>query len=991
MKNPAANYVLCILLLMVMLCPAVSAEEAAADTAQAWSLFRQAQALANASKMDSSNLLYMQSREIFEKAAQNGMTAAWGPYMQCKIHVGGNLLMQQKLDSAEQTLLSSVEEAIPLLGESHVQLGTAYNNLGSLYQDWAQYTKSFDYLDKALAIRKGAYGENHVDVAAVMNNVGVSYGDMDDFDTALTWFEKALQIRRNVLPETHPHIMASYNNLGIVHYNRGDYNRALDYYAKTQELIELNFGDKHPYVGYINNNFANTYREMGENEKAIEHFQKALAVYGDSPSGSSAHHNMGIVFYDREEYDTAKVHFKKALDLYIEGYGAEHPYVSYAQLSLGAVAYHQSEYDSANYYFQLVKEMRDELYGPVHELTAEGFEKYAEMYEHQGELDKSLIEYQKALGALSYTFNSMDLADNPTVEESFSEQKVLENMSQKARILSKRFRETEDVADLKLSLATYERVAGFVETLRNGYKSEGAKLFLGKQSTKTFDGAIQTALTLAEATGDESYLEKAFFFAERNKSGTLLEAINEVEAKQFAGIPDSLLEQERTLRFELSALNQRVLQSREKGAKVDSSRLQDWKSRLFEQKLVHEKLIKQLEVDYPEYYKLKYETAALDIKELRKKLIGKKDALIEYMLGDSIMYAFVLTRKKLNVFQIPRPDDLERQIKLMRSGLIRDDQSLYARYASRLYELLMSPLKESLHKKKHLQIIPDGILGYLPFEALLQKSAERNSNYASLDYLLKDVTIGYSYSARLMLETRERRRSETSGYFALAPVFEESDGPVTESDEFLAAVRSIDSTSVLRGDGKIRPLPATRQETAAIAGIFGKKKKRNTLLVAQNASESALQVHDLSTYRYLHFATHGFVNERQPQLSGLLLGEPDSSLIDNVLYASEVYNMNLNADLVVLSACETGLGKVVAGEGVIGLTRGFLYAGAKNLTVSLWQVSDLSTAKLMTDFFQRVAKGKNLSESLRKAKLKLLESENYASPYYWSPFILIGK
>lgn len=991
MKNPAANYVLWALLVMVSFCPAVSADDAPADTAQAWNLFRQAQSLANASKMDSSNMLYMQAREIFEQAAQNGMTAAWGPYMQCKIHLGGNLQMEQKLDSAEQILLSSIEEAIPLLGESHVQLGTAYNNLGSLYQDWAQYTKSFDYLDKALAIRKGAYGENHVDVAAVMNNIGVSYGDMDDFDTALTWFEKALQIRRNVLPETHPHIMASYNNLGIVHYNRGDYNRALDYYAKTQELIELNFGETHPYVGYINNNLANTYREMGENDLAIEHFEKALLVYGDSPNGSSAHHNLGIVYYDRKQYDTAKGHFEEALKRYIAGYGEEHPYVSYAQLSLGAVAYHQSKYDSAEYFFKLAKEMRDELYGPVHELTAEGFEKYAEMYEHQGELDKSLVEYQKALGALSFSFDSMDLADNPTEEESFSEQKVLENMTQKARVLSKRYRSSKDISDLKLSLETYERVADFVETLRNGYKSEGAKLFLGKQSTETFDGAIQTALTLARATGDESYLEKAFFFAERNKSGTLLEALSDVEAKRFAGIPDSLLETERSLRFELSALNQRVLQSREKGAKVDSSRVREWKSRLFDQKLVYEKLIQQLETDFPSYYRLKYETADLNIKELRKKLIGKKDAFVEYMLGDSIVYAFVLTRKKLNVFQIPRPDDLERQIKLMRSGLIRDDKSQFARYASRLHELLIAPLEPAIRKKKHLQIIPDGILGYLPFEALLQTPAARNSDFATMDYLLKDVSISYSYSARLMLETRDRKRTETSGYFALAPVFEDSDNSIPESSDFLAAVRSLDSTSVLRGDGKIRPLPATRQETAAVAGIFGKKKKRNTLLIANDASESAMQVHDLSTYRYLHFATHGFVNENHPQLSGLLLGKPDSSLIDNVLYASEVYNMNLNADLVVLSACETGLGRVVEGEGVIGLTRGFLYAGAKNLTVSLWQVSDLSTAKLMTDFFQRVAKGKKLNEALRKAKLKLLESENYASPYYWSPFILIGK
>ncbi|MGH1362744.1 MAG: CHAT domain-containing protein [Calditrichia bacterium] len=967
------------------------ADEAAADTAKAWSLFKQAKALASASKMDSSNMLYFEARDLFKQAAEKGLTEAWSPYMQCKIFVGGNLQMVQKLDSSEQVLLESIEEAIPLLGEDHIQLGTAYNNIGSLYQDWADYATSFEYLNKALAIRRKAYGENHVDVAAVMNNIGVSYGDMDDFTNALVYFEKALEIRINALPETHPHIMASYNNLGIVSYNRGDYNRALDYYGKTLELIKINFGDKHPYVGYINNNFANTYREMGEFKKAISHFKIALDVYGNSASGSSGHYNLGIVYYDMAKYDTAKVYFTEALKRYSDTYGEDHPYVSYAQLSLGAIAYHQSDYDSATHYFELAKSMRDELYGSVHELIAEGFEKYGEMYEHQGKLDEALVEYQKALGALSYSFDDMDLAKNPGEEETISEQKVLENMTQKATLLRKRYKETQNLPDLRLSLATYERIGGFVESLRSGFKAEGSKLFLGKQSATTFDGALQTALELAQVTNDDSFTEKAFLFAEKNKSGTLLEALSDVEAKRFANIPDTLLEKERTIRFELAALNQRVLQSQEKGAKVDSLRLPGWKDRLFKLKLDLDKLTARLEKEYPQYYNLKYQTNDVKVSDVRKHLVGKKDALIEYMLGDSTIYAFVITRKNVEAFQLKKPADLDKQVKLMRSGLVRDDINLYARYANRLYTTLLKPLQPLLKKKKHLQIIPDGILGYLPFEALLTQPAKRNAEFTSLDYLIHEVTIGYGYSARLMIETQQRRQEKTSGYLAFAPGFEDESDTLQSKNNFLAAVRSLDSSAVFRGDGKVIPLPATREETSAVANIFKRKKKRSTLLLNKQANEDKIKAADISSYRYLHFATHGFVNEKQPQLSGLLLAADSSSEEDAVLYSSEVYNLNLNAELVVLSACETGLGKLVRGEGIIGLTRGFLYAGAKNLTVSLWQVSDQSTAILMTNFFERVAKGKKLSDSLRRAKQKLIEDEQYASPFYWSPFILIGK
>jgi CHAT domain-containing protein len=160
----------------------------------------------------------------------------------------------------------------------------------------------------------------------------------------------------------------------------------------------------------------------------------------------------------------------------------------------------------------------------------------------------------------------------------------------------------------------------------------------------------------------------------------------------------------------------------------------------------------------------------------------------------------------------------------------------------------------------------------------------------------------------------------------------------------------------------------------------------------RRASEASLKSSRLDDYRYVHFATHGLVNEPKPKLSGLMLAPVDSPQEDDILYLGEIYNLSLNADLVVLSACETGVGKLVKGEGLIGLTRGFLYAGAANLLVSLWQVNDASTANLMIDFYQNLLAGKSKAAALREAKLRLLEQQTkYAKPYHWAPFVLIGK
>jgi CHAT domain-containing protein len=315
------------------------------------------------------------------------------------------------------------------------------------------------------------------------------------------------------------------------------------------------------------------------------------------------------------------------------------------------------------------------------------------------------------------------------------------------------------------------------------------------------------------------------------------------------------------------------------------------------------------------------------------------------------------------------------------------------------------------------------VLATIPFEVLLTNKASRDEKFSELPYLLRKYNISYSYSATLFNRTFPKDKKQKpeltslNDWLAFAPVFsdENTSGVTIASRELLRRMKNLSNdTTATRGmlystGTYITPLPGTENEVKTILTKFDQKKLNAKIELNNNATEELLKSDEIKKYKMLHFATHGFVNSEKPELSGLLLAQiPDTTITetdaelntgkeqnDGILYSGEIYNLELNADLVVLSACETGLGKIKKGEGIIGLTRALLYAGAKNIVVSLWQVSDESTSQLMINFYNNILenglKNPNYSNSLQKAKLKMISEGKYAHPFFWSPFILIGK
>jgi CHAT domain-containing protein len=301
-------------------------------------------------------------------------------------------------------------------------------------------------------------------------------------------------------------------------------------------------------------------------------------------------------------------------------------------------------------------------------------------------------------------------------------------------------------------------------------------------------------------------------------------------------------------------------------------------------------------------------------------------------------------------------------------------------------------------KIKQLVLVPDGSLNKLPFEALLSHAATTETkSFSDLHYLIRDYDLKYALSTGLYhrenrLPSGPAKRGE--GLVAYAPVFAEPQdvsifenelrSPLTGGAEAHLAATTADGSY-------LSSLPGTADEVSAIVEIFKKNNRPAESFLYAAASEQQIKQTGLSRSRYVHIATHGLVNEQQPNLSGLILYPDSSAQEDHILYSGEIYNLSLCADLVVLSACETGLGKVAGGEGLLGLSRAFFYAGADNLLVSLWKVDDLATAILMKAFYHHHLEDEKtgFTSALRQAKIEMIGSDTYSHPFFWSAFVLV--
>lgn len=930
--------------------------------------------------------------------------------------IGKVYYYKNQYDKALEAYTESLRIKRKLHGRASLDIAASYNLMGMVYMARSEYDEALSYYIRSLNIHVELHNRENNEVARIYNNIGLLFYNKSDYDEALKYFFRAVNIRKELFGENHEETAVVYNNIGIIYNTKAEYNKALQYYKKSLEININLFGEKHPEVATAYNNIGNIYSKQENYDKALEYYQKSLTIRqtifpANHLDIAISYNNIGTVYSSKDETNTALDYFLKSLAIKEALLDTMHTEIAAAYNNIGNTYYHSNQYAPALEYLLKSQRIYKKKFGEKHPDLAMVYDNIGQVYLGMEEYSKALRYFHLSMAANLHNF--LDISNVTAVSSinSYIEyMPLLKSLQSKAQL----FAATElslsgiarftDEQRLRLALRNYNAASELITLVRKEIASTTDKLALGQLANSIYKEGVVVCEKLIEISPPENtthYTEQAFYFAEQNKASVLMESMNNANALKFAGLPESLLDLEKQLSITISFLKKQLIEQK------DSTLATQLSSRLFSVRQSYDSLITVFETKYPDYYHLKYSPHEFRISQLQRNL-DAQTAVISYIVADSSLIAFVLTRNELKMYTTETQGDLPLKVEIFRSSLLNSgaiNHEVYCNLAHRLYQQLFSFSLDSTIKK--LVIVPDDVLGIIPFETLLTEAPQQNQplDFRNLPYLIRNYTISYSYSANLLYETLYAHQILPAArpqfdWIAFAPVFDNQ--AATQLTLYTKTFESYNSaqqdSTISRGKivvpGKINPLPGSEEEVKAIFKLFDDFEKKAVLQIHQNATELIVKSSELENYRYVHFATHGFANSLYPELSGIILASDTTNTEDGILYTGEMYNLRLNADLVVLSACETGLGQLLQGEGIIGLSRALLYAGAKNLIVSQWVVPDSSTKDLMISFYMHLLNSSfatNYADKLREAKLELIETKTFSHPFYWSPFILIGQ
>ena len=997
-----------------------------ADTTLANEYFNEGANLYSKAKYDSSITFFEMASNIYKDSG------IWEKYISAERRIAVNFMSQAKYNESMQVLKKILNIALEKLGKGNSMISKLYSNLGVVHFYMADYYKSIDYenralklkmrdfdnnfagialsygnlaayyervgeydlvfenFEKSLLMQKEKYGDDHPELAIVYANLGVSYFRTMKYQDAIENYRKALAINLKHKGDKHPEVGRVYNNLSLVYSERGDYDKALEYVFKALEIYIDLLGEEHDFIGGIYNNISITYSQKEQYDKSLEYLLKALSIrikmLGEEHSDvAKIYNNLGNCYVQFNDFEKAIIYQEKALAIQTKVLGKDHPECAYSFDAIGDVFSKLGDYKKSIENYNNALNIRLQKYGKNHLISAKSYNSIAKMNMDFGKYKEALRNVQSSIISLIPAFDNSNHFTNPILKDIINEQELFNSLVLKAEILTKYYSDqTENIKDLEFAVITYSLVFELANKLRISYKAEGSKLFFTQQISEIYNQAIRSTLELYNKTKKEKYRKLAFIFSEQNKIGVLWESLAESNAKKFSGISDSLLKNEKNLRIDLVYYNTELnKEKRKEEENQDSSKIKKYEDKFFDLNLEHQDLLSSFEKNHPDYYQLKYNTKVVDLKTVQSKLDGN-EVLIEYVLSDTTLLTFVIDSDEFNVLSTSIDSIFHKNIGIIKQSLnsfyfMKDSLDNYKNFlnaSSNLYSKLIEPVENIIQKKK-LIIIPDGALGYIPFEILLTENVENEEiRFNDLPYLIKEHVISYNYSATIYnyLLNREKNSVDKT-VLALSPSFESNK---SFEDRFLADLQSRGEFSELKG---------AKEETIMINEMFGGDLYRDSTATESLFKEIA------HNYKILHIATHGVINDENPMLSKLLFYQGNDTTEDGLLNVSELFNMELNAELAVLSACNTGYGKLYKGEGIISLARGFLYAGVPSIVMSLWKVSDKRTAKLMEKFYENLQGGMDKDEALRKAKLDYLANSNeiLSNPYFWAAFVNIGN
>ena len=940
---------------------------------------------------------------------------------QALLSLGNVYINQGQPDKA----IEATESAIAIFREikNYTSEGLARINLGIVYSRLGQSEKAIATLEPALAIFRES--KNRLQEGAALNTLGLIYGERGETEKAVEYFERSLAIARELKDKSRE--SQALNNLGLAFSFLSKYEKAIEYLQQALPIVREIKDLKGE--GTTLSNLGVNYVKLSQFEKAIESHERSLAIYRETKSRTSEGNelqNLGNVYKLLGRDDKAVEYYNQSLAVFRE--------VKY-RVGEGDVLNNLSDsYGRLNRDDEaiLAQEQALVIYRELKYRLGEGTALLTLGTENAklAKYEKALEIYQQALPIFREVKNREN--EGLTLFRMGESKQQLHSADEAAALLSesvdifraigsKNFefgalaalaRVERDRGDLAEAQKTVETSLQISESLRSDLISpESRTAFLSgvQDSYKLYTDLLMRRHRIEPQKGFDRL---AVEVAERQRARSLLDLLTESRTDVRQGVDPELIESERTLAKKLSDKAQSLARSDR------PERSAELKGEISQLETELERSQSAIRKGNPKYAAL-VQPQPLKFKEIQAQL-DPDTLLLEYSLGEDRSHLWAVTKDSLTSYDLPNEAELERnalqvyemltarnigksgETELQRKARVTDAESKLPRAAQALSQSLLAPVASQLGSKR-LVVVADGALQYIPF-AMLPDPLAGNSQPLIVDH---EVVSLPSASALAIQRTELAGRQPAPKMLAVIadPVFDRTDVRVktgssgaTDKDQIASTADSrslehiADTSDDKTGRMVIRRLAFTRQEAD---GLLALAPKASSLRETDfQANRTNVMNGDLAEYRYVHFATHGLLDSERPGLSALVLSTVDENgkARDGFLRANDIYNMKLPAELVVLSACQTGLGKEVKGEGLIGLTRGFMYAGARRVVVSLWSVNDKATADLMTRFYRRMLKeGQRPAAALRAAQVEMWRQKQWQSPYYWAAFTMQGE
>ena len=959
-----------------------------------------------------------------------------------------NLSMDRgRYDEAERLFQNSLEIRKAALSPDHPDIANSLNNLAFLYDSMGRYGESERFYKDSLAINERALGSAHPLVAAGLNNLAALYAYLGRYDEAEPLYERALTLRENSFGSEHPATAQSLNNLALLYDSQGRYDEAEPLYRRALTIWESALGPEHPEVAHGLNNLAALFSVQGRFEEAEGHYRRSLAIreraFGpDHPDVAMGLLNLAGFYQDQARHETAEPLLERALAVMETALGPKHANVARALNNLAALYRETGRDEAAEPLFRRALEIRESSLGPEHPDVAESLNNLALLHESRGAYGDAESLFRRALAIVEAAAG----AHHPDVATGLNNLAALfDNQGRHAeaeplyrRALAIRREafgaEHRDVAISLNNLAALLREEGRLEEALSTIRHATSILARRAERTASRRGAdvlaqaranrfaflrqVRLAALSVEAVPErgDALIAESFAAGQRARASVAAQAVASMAAR-FAAGSDALaavVRDRQTLAGRLQALETALIravsrESARRDAEGEAALRQDFAEVDSRLAAIDERLAR----DFPRYVEIA-NPAPLPLTEAQS-LLGPDEALLSWLVAREETFLWVLRADRTTLFTLDLGEDaLTAAVADLRSMLdptghfierLSDVPAFDTSAAFALYRQLLAPAEPLLSDARHVFVVPDGALQSLPLGVLVTDAPNEPvatlSGYRDIPWLARRhaMTVLPSVSSLKALRTFAAKARASVPFRGIG-------NPRFEGNDETGGTRGLAMASLYRGTladveqlRQLAPLPDSETELRLLAETLGADE--DALLLAEQASEARLRATDLSDARVVAFATHGL-------LAGDLDGVSEPALVltppavataedDGLLTASEIArHLQLDADWVVLSACNTAAGDRPGAEGLSGLAKAFIYAGGRTLLVSHWPVASDAATRLTTRAFafdvEDPTRGR--AEAFRRSMLELIESPDaphYAHPMFWAPFIVVGE